>query len=321
MAKTKSDSGYDAKAHEGRFSGSKLECPRSMVLQAMGYKPEISKKLEDIFAEGREHDEQLKKEAAEEWGLDFIVPESSIARIKTPAGPAEVTVTPDGILPDEIVEFKSLSASNYNMMNNAGDLQATPLFRKYYNQAQFYAGVFDKDKIRFRVRNKKNHKTKDIMVPFDQDHYSDLVDMVKQAWMHLKEGSLPPCECSEEEKKFCRVERHCRALAVADYEKMPRREIQAGTRATLRELARDSRRLKSEIDDKSALRDEITSKLKKIMREHGQREVTEGKFFVKYGIRWKSEKDKEDIEKCIEEGLIKTRDVPEEYLTVEEDDK
>ena len=318
MAKKKDD--YDAKAHEGRFSGSRLDCPRSMVLQAMGYKPEISKKLETIFEEGKEHDEQLKKEAQEEWGDDFKVPESHIVKIKTSEGPAEVTVTPDGLLPKEVVEFKSLSAHNYSMVNNPEDFNSTQLFRKYLNQGQFYAGVFNKDTIRFRVRNKKNLKTKDIIIPFDVDLYSDLVDMVKESWVHLKKGTLPPCECPADEEKWCKVSKHCKALAVADYEKLPKKDFQAGETKTLKELAGESREIKKKIDDLTSKRETITSILKKMMREHGQREFGIGKFFVKYGIRWKTEKDKEDIEKCIEDGLIKTRDVPEEYLAVEEEE-
>lgn len=311
------------KIREGRFTGSGLGCPRMMALNILGHKMKISKKLKSIFAEGQEHDTVLKEEAEEEWD-DFEVPDSTIFKITLDDMEAEAVLSPDGLRPDEVVEFKSLSSNNYNSMKTEEDLageDASPLFKKYYYQTQFYAGAFGKKQIRMRVRNKRNHKTKDIIYPANKEIYDELIDRILKVKAILDKNELPPVTCNEKEKKFCRHSTICKQMISKDFEQIPQQEIKGKFKINLAKLVKKYRELKQTIDELKMQKDDLSNQMKEIMRGHGQREWggVQG-LIVKYGIRYKNIKDKETVQELVDNGTIPTEEVPEEYLVVYEDD-
>jgi hypothetical protein len=307
------------KTHSGKFSGSRMGCKRMMALSVLGYKSVISKKLKSIFEEGQEHDEVMKEEAYEEWD-DYDAPEPHDFIIKTSnGGPAKIVATPDGIRPDEIVEFKSLSSNNFNSLKTVEDLDETPLFRKYMKQMQLYCGLFGKKKIRLRIKNKRNLKTRDIMIPFDPKIYNQLLADIKEVQEYINDNKLPPPDnCSPEELKFCRLSKDCSALMAKEAADQPAKPFTTKESKQFFALAFDSRSIKLQIDKLTAERDGITLQLKALMREHGQREVEDGNLRVKYGFRTKLDKDKEAIQRLVEDGTIPAYEREEEYLVVEE---
>lgn len=318
------------KLHAGRFSGSKLQCPRQMALHVLGYEAEISKRLKTIFEEGQEHDEVMKEEALEEFD-DFVVPKSTLFRFtgiwindRTKIS-AEVILSPDGLRPDEVVEFKSLSTNNYNSIRTVEDLSdpdTSPLFRKYYNQTQMYAGAFEKKKIRMRLRNKRNFKTKDIIYDADPDHYVELRDMILEVQKMINDGELPPISCPKTEQKRCMYRTACKQLQAREIEQAEEKKLSSKEAKKLSAAAAKyteySIKIKAMEDAKSIERDRIAE----IMHDHGKREVDVNGYLVKYGIRYKTIKDRETIDELVLEGKIPVKEVPEEYVFVErEEDK
>ena len=305
--------------HGGKFSGSRLGCKRMMALSVLGYKSVISKKLQSIFDEGQEHDVVMKEEAYEEWD-DYDAPESEEFTIKTGNGsPAKIIATPDGIRPDEIVEFKSLSSNNFNSLKTVEDLDETPLFRKYMKQMQFYCGLFEKKQIRLRIKNKRNLKTRDIIIPFSKATYAGLLRDIREVQEYINEGKLPPPDnCTPEELKFCRLSKDCSALMAKEAADQPAKPFTPKEAKQFFSMALKSRELKLKMDELKAQRDQITLQLKTEMREHGQNEVEDGNLRVKYGFRTKLDKDKDTIQRLVEDGTIPAYEREEEYLVVEE---
>jgi hypothetical protein len=261
----------------------------------------------------------MKEEAYEEWD-DYDAPESHDFIIKTSNGePAKIIATPDGVRPDEIVEFKSLSSNNFNSLKTVEDLDETPLFRKYMKQMQLYCGLFGKEKIRLRIKNKRNLKTRDIMIPFEPKTYKQLLADIKEVQEYINDGKLPPPDnCSPEELKFCRLSKDCSSLMAKEAADRPAKPFTPKESKQFFVLALKSRELKLKLDELKAQRDQITLQLKTEMREHGQNEVEDGNLRVKYGFRTKLDKDKETIQRLVEDGTIPAYEREEEYLVVEE---
>jgi len=309
-----------ARAHKDRFHGSGLGCPRQMALKKLGYKSKVSKKLAQIFEIGHEIDEVMKEEAVEEFGEDFTSPETKLLSFKAKDGTvAKVAVTPDGLLPNELLEFKGLSSNNSNAVKTEEDLRdGAPLFQKYYNQVQFYAGIFKKDKIRFRIKNKRNMKNKDIVFAADPVYYKKLKGMVLDTQRIMDRGQLPPVNCNAQERKFCRLSTICKKMEISQYADVKEEEFNKTESKKLLRLASESRALKLQIDELEVARSDITDALKELMRTHGKRQEQVGDYVVKYGIRYREIKDKEVIANLVEKGMIPTTEEPAEYLEVRE---
>ncbi|GAH02229.1 unnamed protein product [marine sediment metagenome] len=186
---------YFEELHKGRYSGSKLGCPRAQALHILGHKAVYPEKLKVKFGEGKEHDEVMKEEAEEEF-KDFHVPNSLVLKLVRGETTAEMSFTPDGLRTDEVVEFKGLAPSYWNTLRTEDDFkEGTDLTKKYYNQVQAYAGAFKKTMIRFRIKNKKNLKVKDIVFKANPKSWVELKNTVMNIQELLDEGKLPPKDC------------------------------------------------------------------------------------------------------------------------------
>lgn len=307
---------YFDKLHKGRFSGSNLGCPRAQALRISGYEPVISKRMSEKFSEGREHDEEMKHEAMEDFE-DFYLPGSVVVKLKRGDTVAEISATPDGLREEEVVEFKGLSASFWNSIRDVDDLKdGSPLARKYYKQTQAYAGIFKKPKIRFRIKNKRNLKTKDILYDADPEMWTQIKNEIIDVQELLDAGELPPKKCSKQEEKYCFYKKDCLNLLAEKVEETQEKELDPMNEQELNSLLQVYIEIKEKISELEIIRKETADNMKEIMKSFGKREVAFDEGEIKYGIRYKVYKNKEDIDKLVEEGKIKTEERAEEYLAV-----
>jgi len=307
---------YDSELREGRFTGSKLGCPRMMALAYQGVEAVISKKLQAAFDEGQEHDEVMKTEAQEEWGDNFKSPEPAMVVLSRGNVKAEVIITPDGLLPKELVEFKSLSSYNYNLLRTEEDLRnGSDLFRKYWDQVQFYAGAYGKRVIRFRVRNKTNRKTKDIVFKARLKEYKRIEKKILDVKELLDKGQLPPMGCQN--PKWCMYGTSCKQIGIEKFENAKTKPLTKPLKSALELAAEYYYELGQRIKELTSERAVHRQTIAETFASHGQREIQLGKYLAKYGVRYKNLKNKEDIEKLVDEGKIRVEEVPEDYVTVE----
>jgi len=311
----KEKEGYD-KLHEGRFSGSKLGCPRAQALHVLGHEAVYGKKLEAKFEEGGEHDEEMKREAEEEFE-DFWVPNSRIIRLTRGETTAEISLSPDGLRDEEVVEFKGLAASFWNSLHTEEDLKIhSPLTKKYYNQVQAYAGAFKKPKIRFRIKNKRNLKVRDIVFKSKYKYWEDLKNQIMDIQEILDKGGLPPRTCSRKEEKRCLYKKACREAIGKEIENMEKIRLSSSTKSELSRLVELYLERKNKIDVLEAEQDKLRLKVKDIMRTHGQREQELVPGTVLYGVRYKERRNAEDIEELVNAGKIRMEEAPEEYCSI-----
>lgn len=304
------------KLHAGRYSGSKLGCPRAQALHILGYAAKIPKKLETKFEEGVEHDEEMKIEAAEEFE-DFYVPASLILKLSRGKTTAEMSLTPDGLREDEVVEFKGLAASYWNSFRTEKDLkEGGDLAQKYYNQVQAYAGAFKKSKIRFRIKNKRNLKVKDIIFKANPKIWVEIKNTIMDVQELLDKGNLPEKDCSSQTEKRCWYRTDCKGQRAEEVEEVVETPLSYNAKSKLTRYVESYLELKKAIDALEVDKEKLHVAMKKIMKEHGQREQELVPGTVKYGIRYKAKKNKEDIEALIEAGKIRVEESPEEYCAV-----
>lgn len=310
------------KSHEGRFSGSRLGCARSMALDITGYERVYSARTEKLFEIGQEHDAVMKEEAEEEFD-DFHVPSAKVITYKRGKSKAEAIFTPDGLREHEVVEFKGLSANNFNSIRTEADLTgpgASPLFKKYYLQTQVYAGAFKKPNIRLRLKNKKNLKVKDILYKADPKVYEDIVNTMIDVQEAVNQGRIPQATCGNKEAKFCPHRDACLKAMVSEAESIPKTEIPKKELKSMFTLSSEYHKLGEEIKALELRRGELGALIKETMRAHGQREQDNGTYFIKYGVRYRQLKDKATIDRLVEEGVILVKDSPEEYLSVSKEE-
>jgi len=302
--------------HKGRYSGSRLGCPRAQALHILGYEATVPKKLQVKFDEGHEHDEEMKKEAAEEFE-DFRVPESRIIKLTRGDIVAEVILTPDGLRGDEVIEFKGLSASFWNTLRTEEDIKtASELTKKYYNQVQAYAGAFKKSKIRFRIKNKKNLKVKDIVFRANPKIWADMKNMIMDVQETLNKGELPPKDCLSDVEKKCLYRAPCMERKAQEVEAIEERPLSYNAKSKLTRFVESYLSIKAEIAKHEMNLEKLHTAIKEIMKSHGQKEQELVPATVKYGIRYKTEKNKEDIETLVAEGRIGVKEKPEEYCAI-----
>jgi len=304
------------KLHEGRFSGSKLGCPRAQALHILGYKAVFPKKLQTKFEEGMEHDEEMKKEAEEEFE-DFYVPNSLILKLTRGETTAEMTLTPDGLRGNEVVEFKGLAASYWNSLRTEGDLkEGSDLAKKYYNQVQAYAGAFKRSMIRFRIKNKKNLKVKDIVFKANPKIWEGIKNQILDIQELLDKGNLPPKDCSIRTEKGCWYRTDCKGQRAEEVEAVEEKPLSYDVKSRLSRHVESYLEIKTAIEKLEEDKEKLHAAIKEIMKSHGQREQELVPGTVKYGIRYKSKKNKEDIEALVEKGKIRVEESPEEYCSV-----
>lgn len=302
--------------HTGRYSGSKLGCPRAQALHILGYKAVIPKKLQTKFGEGMEHDEVMKEEAEEEFE-DFYVPDSLILKLTRGETTAEMSFTPDGLREDEVVEFKGLAVSYWNTLRTEGDLkEGTDLTKKYYNQVQAYAGAFKKKMIRFRIKNKKNLKVKDIVFKANPKSWVELKNTVMNIQELLDDGDLPPKNCTRETEKKCFYRGDCKRERAKEVEIVEKKPLSPSSVSTLTRFTETYLSLGVDLDKLEGDREKLLREIKEIMKSHGQREQELVPGTIKYGIRYKQQKNKEDVDALVESGKIRVEDNPEEYCAV-----
>lgn len=304
------------KLHDGRYSGSNLGCEMGMALRVMGYKPTISKKLRKIFDLGHEHDLVMKEEAEEEFD-DYYLPKSKVIVLRRGKTRAEVVLSPDGLRDDEVIEFKGLSPSNFNSIKTVQDLKGGKgLFQKYYNQVQIYAGGFKKPIIRFRIKNKKNLKVKDLLFKFNPKIYNQLKNKIMDVQEILDKGRFPTEDCSSAERKYCYYSSQCRGVQAKISAEQPKVKLSSKIKRKLFQKALSYLEVSRELKAIEAEKDGLKAEIKLIMRSHGQKEISNNEVFVKFGVRYKNYKDAEAVEKLVESGKIPVTEVPEEYLSV-----
>ena len=304
--------------HTGRLSGSKLGCPKSMAFHLMGIEPEYSQRTLDKFEEGQEHDEVMKEEAQEEFD-DFRVPPPSMFILQRGETKLEVVASPDGIRDEaqELVEFKGLAPSLWNTIKTEEDLkEGSGLLRKYYNQVQFYAGHFKLKKIRFRIKNKRNLKVKDILFSANAAEYKRLQNIMLDVKEAVDAGKLPDTSCSAKEMKYCAYSTACRGALAEEVEKTKKQSLTSAALKKLKQTTDSYVAVVKKIEPLENEKAELRAELIGVMKEFGQREVTLDNAVVKYGIRYKNQKDKKVIESLVLQGMIPTTEVPEEYLAV-----
>lgn len=306
---------YD-KLHEGRFSGSKLGCPRAQALHVLGHEPVFSKKLETKFEEGGEHDEEMKREAEEEFD-DFFVPPSRVIKLTRDDTTAEISLSPDGLRDKEVVEFKGLAASFWNALRTEENLKTySALTKKYYNQVQAYAGAFQKPWIRFRIKNKRNLKVRDIVFKSNPKYWQDLKNQVMDIQKILDEGGLPPRNCSRKEEKRCPYKKACREAIGKEIDNMKAIPLKGHTKSELTRLVELYLEREGKVKSLEEEKDKLHVKIKQIMRTHGQREQQLVPGIVTYGVRYKSKRNADDIEELVEAGKIRVEESPEEYCYI-----
>ena len=302
--------------HAGRYSGSKLGCPRAQALHILGYEAVYPKKLQVKFGEGMEHDEVMKEEAGEEFS-DFYVPKSLILKLTRGETTAEMSFSPDGLREDEVVEFKGLAVSYWNSLRAEEDLkEGTDLTKKYYNQVQAYAGAFKKKMIRFRIKNKKNLKVKDIVFKANPKSWVELKNTVMNIQELLDDGDLPPKNCTRETEKKCFYRGDCKRERAKEVEIVEKKPLSPGSVSTLTRFTETYLNLGVNLDKLESDREKLLREIKEIMKDHGQREQEVVPGTIKYGIRYKQLKNKEDVEALVEAGKIRVEDNPEEYCAV-----
>lgn len=303
--------------HVGRYSGSGLGCPRSQALHILGYEPVYGKKLKEKFGEGAEHDEVMKEEAEEEFD-DFEAPTvSTIFKLTRGDTTAEMSLTPDGIRDEEIVEFKGLAASFSNSLKTEKDIMThSALSKKYYRQVQAYAGAFKKPMIRFRIKNKKNLKVHDIIFKANPRIWAEIKNEIMNTQELLNQGKLPEKSCNSKEEKYCPYRVACKKRIAEEVEEIKAKPLSYNTKSELTRFIELYLGLKADIESLEADKEKLFQGIKKIMKSHGQREQELVPGTVKYGIRYKERKNAEDIEALVEAGEIRTEEAPEEYCAV-----
>lgn len=301
------------------FTSSDLSCPMQMALSYLGFEKTIPERMKKIFEIGHEFDQAMKEEAEEEWD-DFYAPRShKLAILKRGNTRALVKYTPDGIRDDSIVEFKGLSPTNWNTLRDSNDLigpDTTPLFRKYGRQVEMYAHLEDKEWIVFRAKNKRNLSNKTITYRASPKRYREIKNMILDVKELIDNGDLPDCTCKGYERKSCFYKKSC---ATARAEWFENRKSENPTREAeqqLENLKEAFSELYKEIKESEEKKEAVSREIKRLMRQFGQREW-EG---IKYGFRWKQYKDKDVIEKLVQEGKIPVTDAPEEYLSVAQEE-
>lgn len=304
------------KLHKGRYSGSKLGCPRAQALHILGYETVIPQKLQTKFGEGMEHDEVMKEEAGEEFE-DFYVPSSLILKLTRGETTAEMSFSPDGLREDEVVEFKGLAISYWNSLRTEEDLkEGGDLAKKYYNQVQAYAGAFKKKMIRFRIKNKKNLKVKDIVFKANPKSWVELKNTVMNIQELLDKGDLPPKDCTRETEKKCFYRKDCKAVRAREVEEVEKKTLAPSTISKITRFTETYLNLGTDLDRIEIDREKLLKEIKEIMKSHGQREQELVPGTIKYGIRYKERKNSEDIDFYVEKGKIRVEQAPEEYCAV-----
>jgi hypothetical protein len=304
------------KIHEGRFSASKLGCPRAQALHILGYKAVFPKKLLTKFEEGTEHDEEMKKEAEEEFE-DYSLPGTCILKLARGETTAEISLTPDGLRENEVIEFKGLAASFWNSLRTEEDIKTLSILtKKYYNQVQAYAGAFKKKIIRFRIKNKKNLKVKDIVFKADPRIWIEIKNTIMDIQELLDKKELPARSCSPKEEKGCFYRASCRKELAEEVELIPKKALSIATKSQLTLHTEKYLELGIEIDKLQLGKDNLLVLIKGTMKSHGQREQELVPGTIKYGVRYKEQKNKEDIAELVEAGKIRVEQNPEEYCAV-----
>ena len=303
-----------------KFSASSLSfCPRQMVLSFLGVKKTISPFLMKIFEIGNEFDAVFKEEAYEEWD-DYYAPKAKIFQVSNGKTKALIRLTPDGIRPNEIVEFKGLSPNNFNTVKTEEDLtgpNATPLFQKYAMQVETYAHFYKKKWIRFRVKNKRNLKQKDIVYKASPARWQVVRLMILKAKEMVDFKRYPTPSCSSREKKTCLFKDSCNAMTADEIDVIKEKDMNKFTRAIMYNIMKSYLETNGSIKRLEEIKNDLSQKMKNEMKKHGKKEFEQNNMMVKYGVRWKQQKDKETIDKLVERGMIPTKDVPEEYLRVD----
>lgn len=302
--------------HKGRYSGSKLGCPRAQALHILGYEAEPPKRMQTKFEEGAEHDEEMKREAEEEFG-DFYVPPPLILKLTRGKTMAEISLSPDGLREKEIIEFKGLSASFWNSLRTEEDIKTvSTLTKKYYRQVQAYAGAFGKPTIRFRIKNKKNLKTRDIIFKANPKIWKGIKSEIMDIQEFLDEDKLPEKGCTPEQEKKCFYRKSCKDERAREVKLVEEKPLSYNTKSKLTRFVENYLSIKTEIDKLEMNKNRLHLAIKEIMKSHGQREQELVPGIVKYGIRDKEFKNKGDIEALVEEGKIRVEKSPEEYCSV-----
>ena len=303
-----------------KFSASSLShCPRQMVLSFLGVKKTISPFLMKIFEIGNEFDVVFKEEAEEEWD-DYVAPKARIFQVSGGKTKALIKLTPDGIRPNEIVEFKGLSPNNFNTVKTEEDLigpNATPLFQKYALQVETYAHFYKKKWIRFRVKNKRNLKQKDIVYKASPARWKQAERMILEAKRMVDAKKYPIPSCSSKEKKTCLFKDSCNAMTADEIDVIKEKKLTVTARKRLIVMSKSYRDLSDQVKVLEEIKGDMSNGLKSIMKQFGKKEFESRGTMIKYGVRWKQQKDKETIDKLVERGMIPTKDVPEEYLRVD----
>lgn len=300
--------------HKGRISGSRVGCPRMIGLIMMGKERNlISERLRKIFDIGQEYDEVMKDEADEEFP-DFEAPETEIFKFRRGSTIAEVALTPDGLRKDEVIEFKGLSPNNYNAIRTEEDLRdGSPLFQKYWNQVQIYAGAFKKRWIRFRVKNKRTQKSKDIRFKANPQEFTRIKNLIMDVKEKVDKGELPEIHCSGKEMKFCSYSKAC---VDARADSVSTRKLTKTGKEKIEGLADKIIDLQDQIDPVKHEIENLRDEVRKLMARYGQRSFQSKKAKVAYGIRYRTSPNKDDIQKLIESEQIRTEEVGSEYLTL-----
>ena len=303
-----------------KFSASSLShCPRQMVLSFLGVKKTISPFLMKIFEIGNEFDVVFKEEAEEEWD-DYYAPKAKLFLVSNDKTKALIKLTPDGIRPNEIVEFKGLSPNNFNTVKTEEDLigpNVTPLFQKYALQVETYAHFYKKKWIRFRVKNKRNLKQKDIVYKASPARWKKAEKMILEAKAMVDSKKYPIPSCSSREKKTCLFKDSCTQMTADEIDVIKEKNMSVNTKGIMGEWVRLYINLSADIKEMELKKNRLSARLKGTMKDHGKKEFESDGVMVKYGVRWKQQKDKETINKLVERGMIPVKEVPEEYLRVD----
>jgi len=289
-----------------------------MALSYLGKPKTINKFMRRIFEIGREIDMVMKEQAEERWD-DYSAPVPSLAVISNGTTSAIVKFTPDGLRPDEVVEFKGLSPTNYNLARTPEDFtgpNASPLFKKYGMQVEMYAGFTEKKWIRFILKNKRNMKDKEIRYEANPETFRDIKRKILAVKKILDDGSFPSEACSGKQKKYCMYKESCSQVIAERFKEQREKRLSRKTLEHLRTLSRKYDGIGVKIRKLESDKGKLSIELKGIMREHGQREVGDDSMMVKYGVRYRQNKNKDDIDKLVARGMISVVEAPEEYLSV-----
>jgi len=302
--------------HKGKFTASKLGCPRSQALHVLGYEAKFGKKILVKFEEGKEHDEVMKEEAEEEFE-DYFVPEPLVLTLKEGDTTARLALSPDGERDNEIVEFKGLAASFWNSLNSEEDIRnGSDLTQKYYKQVQAYAGAFKKGIIRFRMKNKKNLKVKDIVFKANPKIWEGIKNELIDIQILLDKGELPPVSCSKKAEKNCPYRMVCREKTALEIAGIEEKKLSANTQSKLTRFVELYLEAKIKRDVLEIDSEKLKNGIAAIMKSHGQREQKLIPGNVKFGVRYREKKNQEDIDFYVDEGSIRIDQQPEPYCDV-----